>query len=58
VVVGTVLGWSRSVPGVGGAAALTAGVSVITHAAWHWVPVYAVALVVGGVFGILADRRI
>jgi hypothetical protein len=58
MVVGTVLGWSKTVPGVGGAAALTAGLSVLAHAAWHWVPLYAVALVVGGVFGLAMDRRL
>jgi hypothetical protein len=58
VVVGRALNWSRSVPGIGGAASVTAGLSVAAHAAWRWLPVYAVALAVGGVFGLLADRRL
>ena len=58
VAVGTLLGWSKTVPGIGGAAALTFGVSVIGHAIWHWVPAYAVAAVVGGAFGLMMDRRI
>lgn len=55
---GMVVGWSRTLPGVGGAAALTFGTAVIAHSAWHWVPAYAVAALVGGTFGLLADRRI
>jgi hypothetical protein len=58
VVVGTALGWSRTVPGVGGAAAVTYGAAVTVHAAWHWLPVYAVALVVGGVFALALDRQL
>lgn len=56
--VGTVLGWSRTVPGVGGAAAFTFGVSVVAHSAWHWLPLYGVALVIGGVFALALDRKI
>ena len=57
-VVGTLLGWSRTVPGVGGAAAVTYGLAVFVHSAWHWVPVYAVVLAVGGAFGLMMDRRL
>lgn len=55
---GRALNWSRTVPGVGGAAAFTSGVSVVAHSAWHWLPVYGVALVIGGVFGLAMDRRL
>jgi hypothetical protein len=58
VVVGTLLGWSKTVPGIGGAGALTFGVAVAAHSAWHWLPAYAVAAVVGGAFGLVWDRQI
>jgi hypothetical protein len=56
--VGVALNWSKTVPGIGGAAALTFGVSVIGHAIWHWVPAYAVAAILAGTFGLLIDRRL
>lgn len=55
---GLVVGWSRTLPGVGGAAALTYGTAVIANSAWHWVPAYAVAALVGGAFALLMDRRL
>ena len=53
---GTVVGWSRTLPGVGGAAAVTAGLTVVAHAIWHWLPGYGVALLAAGAFGLLIDR--
>ena len=55
---GTVVRWSRSVPGVAGAAGVTIGAAMITHSVWPRVPLLAAALVVGGVFGLLMDKRI
>ena len=55
---GTVVRWSRSVPGVAGAAGVTMGAAMITHAIWPAVPLLAVALAVGGVFGLLMDRQL
>jgi hypothetical protein len=55
---GTVVRWSRSVPGVAGAAGVTIGAAMITHAIWSQIPLLAAALVVGGVFGLLMDRQI
>jgi hypothetical protein len=53
-----IVGWSRSLPGIGGAGAVTYGLAVVAHSAWHWVPVYAVAALVGGAFALLMDRQI
>ena len=58
VVAGTVLGWSRTVPGIGGAAAVTFGAAGAAHAIWHWLPVLYPALVIGGVFALLLDRQL
>lgn len=55
---GTVLGWSRTVPGVGGAAAFTFGAAGAAHAVWHWLPMLYPALVIAGVFGLMMDRRL
>lgn len=55
---GTLVFWSRSVPGVAGAAGVTLGLAMIVHAAWHWIPAVYVAALVGGVFGLLADRNL
>lgn len=55
---GLVVGWSRSLPGIAGAGGITTGTAVIVHSAWHWVPVYAVAALVGGAFGLMMDRRL
>lgn len=46
----------RGIPGVGGAAAVTCGAAVIVHAAWHWIPWYGPAALVGGLFGLMIDR--
>lgn len=46
----------RGVPGVGGAAAVTAGVAMIVHGVFGQVPAAGVALAVGGVFGLMIDR--
>jgi hypothetical protein len=53
---GTLVRWSRSVPGVAGAGCVTLGAAMIVHAAWPWIPESAPLLAVGGVFGLLADR--
>jgi hypothetical protein len=55
---GTVVRWSRSVPGIAGAAGVTIGAAMITHSIWHWIPLLAPALAVGGVFGLLMDRQL
>jgi hypothetical protein len=55
---GTLVGWSRSLPGIGGAAAITYGCAVIVHGLVHQVPALGVAALVGGAFGILMDRRL
>lgn len=55
---GTVVRWSRSVPGVAGAAGVTIGAAMITHSVWPRVPLLAAALAVGGVFGLLMDRQL
>jgi hypothetical protein len=55
---GTLVRWSASVPGVAGAAGVTIGVAMIVNGVFQQVPRAGVALVVGGVFGLLADRRI
>lgn len=55
---GTVVRWSRSVPGVAGAAGVTIGAAMITHAVWPRIPLLAAALAVGGAFGLLADRQL
>jgi hypothetical protein len=55
---GTVVGWSRTVPGVGGAAAVTYGVAVTVHGVFRQVPALGVAALVAGAFGLLADRRL
>ena len=57
-VAGTLVRWSASVPGVAGAAGVTIGVAMIVNGVFQQVPRAGVALVVGGVFGLLADRRI
>jgi hypothetical protein len=57
-VAGTLVRWSASVPGVAGAAGVTIGAAMITHAIWPRVPLLAAALTVGGAFGLLADRRL
>lgn len=57
-VVGRLLRWAPGVPGVAGGAAVTVGVAGSAHAAWHWLPMGYVLAVVGGVFGLLADRRL
>ena len=55
---GTLVRWSATVPGVGGAAAVTVGVAGLAHAIWPVLPMgYAVALV-AGVFGLRLDRRL
>jgi fatty acid desaturase len=56
--VGTLMRWSATVPGIAGAAALTWGVAMVVHGVFHQVPSLGAALVVGGVFGLLADRRL
>lgn len=55
---GTLVRWSASVPGVAGAAGVTIGVAMIVHGVFHQVPPLGAALAVGGVFGLLADRRL
>ena len=46
-----------SLPGVGGAAAMTTGSAVIVHDVFRQVPALAVAALVAGAFGLLRDRR-
>ena len=48
----------RSLPGVLGAAAVSYGPALIVNGIWHQVPVLGVVLLVAGVFGVLADRRL
>jgi hypothetical protein len=55
---GTVVHWSASLPGIGGAAAVTVGVSMIVHGVFRQVPELGAAALVAGVFGLLADRRL
>jgi len=55
---GTLVRWSASVPGVAGAAGVTIGLAMITHGVFHQVPELGVAAVVGGAFGLLADRQL
>jgi hypothetical protein len=50
--------WSATLPGICGAAGITYGVALIVHGVFHQVPALGVGLAVGGLFGILADRRI
>lgn len=55
---GTLVRWSSALPGVAGAAAVSAGAGWTAHAAWHPLPAWGVGLVVAGVFGLAADRRL
>jgi hypothetical protein len=43
---------------VAGAAGVTIGVAVITHAIWHQIPTAAVAALAGGGFLLLIDRNL
>lgn len=56
--VGLVVGWSRSLPGIAGAAAVTYGVSAVVHGLVHQVPELGVAALVAGGFGLMMDRRL
>lgn len=55
---GMLVGQLTRVPGIGGAAAVSYGAAWTAHSVWHPLPLWGVALVLGGVFGILADRRL
>lgn len=57
-VAGTLVRWSASVPGVAGALGVTIGAAMIVNGVFSQVPRLGVALAVGGVFGLLADRRL
>jgi hypothetical protein len=48
----------RGLPGIGGAAVFTAGSAMVVHGVFHQVPLFGVALLVAGVFGLLADRQL
>jgi hypothetical protein len=55
---GTVVRWSLALPGVAGAAAVVVGVAGVTHAVWPRLPALWVGVLVAGVFGLAADRRL
>jgi len=55
---GTLVRWSASLPGIGGAAAVSYGVAAVVHGVFGQVPELGAALIVAGVFGLLADRRL
>ncbi|MGA8111664.1 MAG: hypothetical protein WB974_19650 [Acidobacteriaceae bacterium] len=55
---GTVVRWSASLPGVAGAAAVSYGVAAVVHGVFGQVPELGAGLIVAGVFGLLADRRL
>jgi len=48
----------RGLPGIGGAAVFTAGSAMVVHGIFHQVPLFGVAFLVAGVFGLLADRQL
>ena len=55
---GRVLGLAPSVPGVSGAALVTAGAAMVVHAVFRQVPELGVAAAVAGMFLLLLDRRL
>lgn len=55
---GTLVRWSVNLPGVGGAAAVSAGSGWVAHAVWHPLPAWGVGILVAGAFGLMADRRL
>lgn len=58
VVAGRLVRWSVTVPGVAGAAGVSWGAAMIAHGVFLRVPELGVAVLVAGVFGLLADRRL
>lgn len=57
VVVGTLLNWSRTVPGVGGAAGVAYGIAAVAHGLVPRIPELGAGLLIAGVFGLLIDRN-
>jgi hypothetical protein len=55
---GTVVRWSMSLPGLSGAAAVSYGSAAVLHGLVPRIPELGLALLVAGVFGLLADRRL
>lgn len=55
---GTVVRWSATIPGLAGAAGVTMGLALTVHSVFPRVPAVAVALLVGGCFGLAVDRRL
>lgn len=56
-VTGRALAWSATLPGIGGAAAVSLGAAMVAHGVWRALPEWGVGLLVAGVFGIMADRH-
>ena len=55
---GTVVRWSMSIPGIGGAAAVSYGAAAVVHGVFGQVPELGAGLLAAGIFGLLADRRL
>lgn len=57
-VVGTAMGWSSLLPGVGGAAAVSWGAADVVHSLAPSVPMLGATVLVAGIFGLVMDRRL
>lgn len=55
---GTVVRWCRSLPGAGGAAAVSYGAGWTAHSVWHPLPLWGAVLLIAGAFGLMMDRRL
>lgn len=56
--VGTLVRWSATVPGVAGAAGVTIGAAMVVHGVFRQVPELGLVAAVGGVFLLALDRRL
>ena len=55
---GTAVRLSATIPGIGGAVAVSVGAALVVHGLLSQVPALGVGVLVGGVFALLVDRRL